>query len=135
MGNEVFTAYYFNVEIDGIQTDRFFSVEGIEVEADVYEIEEGGLNVSTHKYVSRNRYPNLVLKKGVNSNNELIKWYQSNQTGPLVRKTLTVKLMHPSGREIGRWDFYRAFPCRWKVQTLDVQDKTFPVEIIEIAHD
>lgn len=135
MQKEVFSANYFMVEIDGIQADRFFSVEGLDVETDVYEIEEGGLNTTTHKFVGRTRYPNLILKKGINSNNELIKWFQSNQDGPLERKTLTIKLMHSSGKEIGRWDFYRAFLVRWKVQTLDVNDKSFPIEIIEVAHD
>jgi len=42
--------------------------------------------------------------------------------------------MHPSGVEIKRWNFFRAFPVKWKVQTLDVADSSFPIEIIEIAH-
>jgi phage tail-like protein len=136
MENEVFSSYYFTVEIDGIQADRFFSCEGLEVESNVYEVEEGGFNTSTHKRIGRTHYPNLILKKGINSNNELINWLQSNVNDKRIeRKTLAVVLIHSSGKEIGRWDFYRAFPCRWKVQVLDVQDKSFPVEIIEIAHD
>jgi len=133
--NEIFSSYYFTVEIDGIQTDRFFSCEGLEVETGVYEVEEGGINSSTHKRIGRTRYPNLILKKGINKNNELIDWFQSNESGKLERKTLAVIYMHPSGVEIKRWSFFRAFPCRWKVQTLDVNDNSFPIEVIEIAHD
>jgi phage tail-like protein len=134
MENEVFSSNYFTVEIDGIQTDRFFSCEGFEVETSVYEVEESGLNTSTHKRVGSTRYPNLVLKKGVNSNNELINWFQSNEKGKIDRKTLSVVLIHSSGVELKRWNFFRAFPCRWKLQTLDTQDNACPVEIIEIAH-
>jgi phage tail-like protein len=135
MKDEVFSSRYFTVEIDGIQTDRFFSCEGLEVETGVYEVEEGGFNVSTHKQIGRTRYPNLILKKGINSNNELINWFQSNESGKRERKTLSLILMHSSGVEIKRWNFFRAFPCRWKVQILDAQDNNFPIEIIEIAHD
>ena len=135
MKDEFLSSYYFTIEIDGLQTDRFFSCEGLEVEANVYEVEEGGYNTSTHKRLGRTRYPNLILKKGINSNNELIKWFQSNQEGKVERKTLSVIYMHPSGVEIKRWNFFKTFPVRWKVQTLDVQDKSFPIEIIEIAHD
>ena len=135
MSNEVFSSYYFTVEIDGIQTDRFFSCEGLEIDTKVYEIEEGGYNTSTHKRIGSTRSQHLVLKKAINKNNELIRWLQRNETGKFERKTLSVIQMHPSGVEIKRWNFYRAFPCRWKVQTLDVQDNSFPVEIIEIAYE
>ena len=55
------SAYLFFVEIDGIETARFQKCEGLEAETYVYEIEEGGLNTSTHKFYGRTRYPNLIL--------------------------------------------------------------------------
>jgi phage tail-like protein len=134
MENEIFSSYYFTVEIDGIQADRFFSCEGLEVETSVYEIENGGLNTTTHKFHGRTRSPNLILKKGINNNNELFKWFQNNQDGKFEKKNLSVVLLDSSGIEIKRWDFLRAFPCRWKVQSLDVHDNSFPIEIIEIAY-
>ena len=136
MKDEVLSSYYFTVEIDGIETDRFFSCEGLEMEAKVFEIEEGGYNTSTHKRLAGNRSPNLILKKGINSNNELVKWFQSNmQDKKLEKRTISIIHMHPSGVELKRWNLYNAFPVRWKVQTLDVNDNTFPIEIIEIAYD
>jgi len=134
MEKEVYSSNYFSVEIDGIQADRFFSCEGLEVETSVYEVEEGGYNTSTHKRAGHTHYPNLILKKGINSNNELLNWFQRNEDDVFEKKTLSVILFHSSGVEIKRWNFFKAFPCRWKVQCLDVQDRTFPIEIIEIAH-
>jgi len=134
MGNEVFSSYYFTIEIDGMQTDRFFSCEGLELETSVYEIEEGGYSTSTHKRIGRTRSQNLILKKTINENNELINWFQKNQTGSIEKKSMSIIKMHPSGVEIKRWNIYKAFPCRWKVQTLDAQDTSYPIEIIEIAY-
>jgi len=135
MENELFSPYYFTIEIDGIQTDRFFSCEGLEVETEVYEIEEGGYNTSTRKLIGRTRYPNLILKKGINRNNELLRWFKNNQNGDFERKTFSVIQMDSSDVEMKRWDFFRAYPCRWKVGVLDANDNSFPIEIIEIAHD
>jgi phage tail-like protein len=134
MIGEKLSSCYFTVEIDGIQTDRFFECEGLEVETSVHEIENGGLNTTTPKFRGRTRSPNLILKKGINSNNELLKWFQDNQDGKFEKRTLSVILMDPSGVEIKRWNFLKAFPCRWKLQVLDVHDNNFPIEIIEIAY-
>jgi phage tail-like protein len=64
------------------------------------KVEKGGHDTSTHKRIGRTRYPNLILKKGTNGNNELINWFQSNKNGKLERKTLAVIQMYPSGVEI-----------------------------------
>lgn len=127
--------YRFSVEIDGIEIDRFFECEGLEMATTVFEVEEGGYNISTHKRIGQNRSPRLILKKGINSNNELINWFQSNQNGNFERKNISVILMDSSLEEIKRWDLHRAFPCRWKVSTLDDNDNSFLIETIEIAYD
>lgn len=133
--NERMSSYYFTVEIDGIQTDRFFECEGLEMTATVFEVEEGGFNTSTHKRIGQNRSPTLILKKGVNKNNELINWYQNNINGKFERKNISVILMNSAYEEIRRWDIYRAFPIRWKCSTLDANDNTFLVETIKIAYE
>ena len=55
--NKSLSSYLFTVEIDGIETARFQKCEGLEAETYVYEIEEGGLNTTTHKFYGRTRYP------------------------------------------------------------------------------
>ena len=44
--DEILTPNYFTVEIDGIQNDRFFACEGLEMATKLCEIEEGGLNTA-----------------------------------------------------------------------------------------
>ena len=135
MENETLSSYFFMVEINGIQTTRFLECYGLEMESTVFEVEEGGLNTSTHKFKGHNRSPNLILKKGVSDNNELLKWYQSNINGKFERRNISIILMNSSFEEIKRWDLYRAFPCRWKGSNMDVYDNGFPVEMIEIAYE
>jgi phage tail-like protein len=135
LGKEKLSSYFFIVEIDGIQTDRFIECDGLELMATVFEAEEGGYNTSTHKSIGQNRSPRLILKKYINKNNELIHWFQSNINGIFKRKTISVILMESSYEEIKRWNLYNAFPCRWKCSTLDANDNSPLIEIIEIAYD
>jgi len=132
--SEEISSYYYTVEIDGVQTDRFFECDGLEMAVTVFEVEEGGLNTSTHKRIGINRSPSLVLKKGINKNNELYNWYQNNINGKIEKKNISVILMNSAREEIRRWDVYKAFPIRWKCSTLNASDNTFPFETIEIAY-
>ncbi len=135
MDNENLSTYFFMVEIDGIQAARFLECEGLEMQAAVYEAEEGGLNTSTHKFTGHNRYPNLILKKGIDRNALLLKWYQRNINGNFERKNISVILMDSTLEELKRWNLFRAFPCRWKVSSLDVNDNKYAIEMIEIAYE
>jgi len=134
--DDILTPNYFTVEIDCIQNDRFFICEGIEMATNLHEIEEGGLNTTTHKHIAGNRSPRLVLKKGVTKNSEVVNWFWRNieKKNKFERKNISIVLMNSALEEIRRWDLYRAFPCKWKLDILDVNDNTYLVETIEIAY-
>lgn len=106
------SSYLFFVEIDGIETARFQKCEGLEAETESFEYEEGGGEV--HHFQGRTRYPNLVLEKGINDNNELFNWFQSiTKDEKVERKNGSIVLKNNDNEELKRWNFFRALPCRW----------------------
>jgi len=130
--------YIFTVEIDGIETARFQKCEGLEAETYVYEIEEGGLNTSTHKFYGRTRYPNIILEKGVTDNNALFEWYKGflSEDQKFERKNGSIILKDNENNELKRWNFFRAFPCRWIGPRLECSfSSDYAVERIEITHE
>ena len=132
------SSYFFTVEIDGLQTARFQKCEGLEAETFVYEIEEGGLNTSTHKFYGRTRYPNLILEKGITENEALFSWYRQTvmEDKAVERKNGSVILRDSRNNEIKRWNFFRAFPCRWIGPQLEgTLGAQFALERIEITHE
>ena len=133
MVNEVFSSYYIIVEIDGLQSTRFLECDGMGMETEVIEVEEGGVNTSTRKFPGKTKIYNIILKKGISDNNELFEWYKSAVRGNCEKKTLSIRLMNSARVEIKRWDFLKAFPVRWKGPNLDTSDKGFAIEEIEIA--
>ena len=131
-------AYLFTVEIDGIETARFQKCEGLEAETYVYEVEEGGLNHTTRKFKGRTRFPNLILEKGITENDSLFNWFKETclENKKLERKNGSVVLKDTEGNEVKRWNFFRAFPCRWIGPKLVTNlGSDFAVERIEIAHE
>ena len=130
--------YLFAVEVDGIETARFQKCEGLEAETSVYEIEEGGLTTATHKFLGRTRYPNLILEKGITANDDLFAWYRQTalEDKALQRKNGSVVLKDAQNNEIKRWNFFRAFPCRWVGPRLEASaGAEFALERIEITHE
>jgi len=132
------SSYLFTVEIDGIETARFQKCEGLEAETYVYEIEEGGYNTSTHKFYGRTRYPNLILEKGISGNNALFTWYKETvlEGRKIERKNGSIILKDSENNEVKRWNFFRAFPCRWIGPRLETNlGSDYALERIEISHE
>lgn len=130
------SSYLFFVEIDGIETARFQKCEGLEAETSVFEYEEGGGEV--HHFKGRTRFPNIILEKEITDNDSLFNWFKETclENRKLERKNGSVVLKDLQENEVKRWNFFRAFPCRWIGPKLDYKDpSTFAVERIEIAHE
>jgi len=134
---DAFVPKYFSVEIEGIEKARFTKCEGLEAETYIYEVEEGGLNSNTHKFVGRTRFPNLVLENGVTANNDLFQWHKDTTLSDkkIERKDGSVVMCNANGEEIKRWNFFRALPCRWVGPKLGKDVPGMAVERIEIAHE
>jgi len=132
---EAFGAYYFAVEIDGLQNAFFRSCSGLKSESEVVEMAEGGLNSSTHKWIGRTKFPNIVLKQGF-SGPEL--WAArakfSGDGGGIMRINGTIIQMGPGGKT-AKWTFEKGWICKWEGPDFDASKNEVSIETIEIAHE
>lgn len=136
-----FLASFFSVEINGLNVGKFMSCDGLEAEAYIYEVEEGGDNSHTHKFLGRTRFPNMVLENGVTANNDLYKWFKDScRTDNKVERKDGSVVLYQYGdknelKEIKRWNFYKALPCRWVGPKLSSSNNNIAVERVEIAYE
>src|SRR5436305_13485214 len=65
----------FLVEIAGVTIGQFSECTGLSVEYDVMEYAEGGNNDFVHRLRGRARYPTISLRRGVTSQDGLLKWF------------------------------------------------------------
>lgn len=124
--------FNFRVEIDGISAGAFKNVEGLDAETEVVEYQDGE-DLTLRKRPGRTKYSDIVLKKGYISSPDLWNWRQTVITGKVARKSGSVILLNDHGAEVMRYNFFEAWPKKWKGMTLDGKGTDAAVEEIELA--
>lgn len=129
--------FSFLVEIDGIVRAGFHEVSGIDSSIDVIEHREGNDTVS-RKYPGRVKYANLVLRWGLADDTDLYQWHQQWVAGDPAaqRKTGSIVLQDRRGKtELARWNFIRAWPCKYTGPSLNAEGNDIAIETLELAHE
>ncbi|MEZ0228904.1 MAG: phage tail protein [Planctomycetota bacterium] len=133
--DDFFVGGYFTVEIDGITTAAFRSADGLNVQREVIEYQEGGENARTHKLVGQTRWQNIVLRSGVTGDDDFFKWMKSAIDGDVQRKNGAIIYFDRKQVPQLRWDFTNGWPCRWEGPRLDSLEGDIKIEVLELAHD
>lgn len=130
-----YLGFNFLVEVTGITVGGFSEVSGLQVESEVHDYREGGLNDFIHRLAGPTRYPsNLILKRGVTDVDVLWRWYQDVRQGKVQRLNVSVVLLDSTGEEKRRWNFKGALPIRWAGPDLRAGTAEVAVETLELVH-
>lgn len=129
-----YPAYTFYVEIGGIAQAAFSECSGLEVQIEVLEYEEGGLNGYVHKLPGRVKYSDLTLRHGSAGSDELWEWYLDVCQGTIERKNFSVILFDPAGTEVRRWSFNGAYPIKWTGPQFNASEGKVAIETLVLAH-
>ncbi|MGK0290125.1 MAG: phage tail-like protein [bacterium] len=132
-------AFYFVIKIAGSdQESSFQEVSGIKSTVETTTLEVGG---SDAKYpVPTNvTYSDLVLKRGLASTRSpLVKWCQTTVETPfnqlIQTKDIEVQLLNPQGKPARSWNFRRAYPIVWEVDTFNAMENKLAIETITFKH-
>jgi phage tail-like protein len=120
-------------DVAGRKIGWFTECSGLVVEWDVFTYEEGGLNDHAHKFRGRAKHQNLVLKRGVTYEDNLLAWFLQCQDHA-ERKDISVELLGPDGKTVRTWQFLAAFPVKWQGPSLNAGSGNAATETLEIAH-
>ncbi|MEA3309670.1 MAG: phage tail protein [Chloroflexota bacterium] len=133
--------FRYYVELKSIIEGAFIECSGLNMERDVYEYKEGGVNDHIHVLTGRAKYGgNIVLKRGVTYSDALWKWFQKDLTQGKVTPVqmaviLIVRYDFKRKKRIAlRWNVAQAFPVKWTGPNLSMSGNDVAVETIEIAH-
>ena len=130
-----YRGYNFAVEIEGLVAGGFSEVAGLELELEVRDYREGGVNGFVHRRAGPAKYgSNIVLKRGVTDAKALWNWYWDVTQGTVQRKNVSILLMDEAGEEKVRWSFEQAYPVKWTGPSLRAAGNEVAVESIELAH-
>jgi phage tail-like protein len=124
--------FNFKVEVEGVTVGAFRNVEGLDSETEVVEYQDGD-DIILRKRPGRTKYSNLTFKRGYVNTDELWQWRKKVIEGKVERKSGSVILCADDGTEVMRYNFFEAWPCKWKGFSLDGKGNDVTVEEVEMA--
>lgn len=123
----------------------FSECSGLQLEADIRELLEGGRNDGVVRRVGRVKLVPLVLKRGMFAANaddpadvSLWDWLTGMVRGtlPIPRFDGEIELHDPTGsRVLTTWEFDRGLPAKVVGPTLNAKTGDIAVEELHIAHE
>ena len=126
--------FRFHVELDDLPVGAFSECSGLQLETEVHDYPEGGLNTHVHKFPTRTKQTNVTLKRGI-VDRALWDWYHEVVQGRIARRKCTVFIHDSSGAQnLAEWQFRDAFPCKWVGPDLNATQASVAVETFELCH-
>lgn len=123
------------VEFGGQGFGEFISVDVPEIATEVIEYQDGDDRI-LRKRPGRNRVSNLVLRSALANPalDDLWTWRLDVISGRFERQSGSIILAGQHGEEVDRYNILHAWPCAWRIVTLeDDGNKDTVVVEIEIA--
>ncbi len=133
---EPYAGNRFWVEISGVAEAFFTECNGLQIETEVFEYKEGGLNTFVHKLPVRTKYSNITLKRGFGDSNALWDWYAGTLKGKVMRKSISILLYAPGKPDAPakRWNVQDAYPIKWVGPELKATNGSYLIETLELVH-
>jgi len=135
-----YPAYNFEVVVDGISDDgasvkgAFSEVSGLGVEMQPIEYRNGNESV-VRKLIGLRKFTNITLKRGIIGDLTFWNWLVSAMQGQVQRAAMSIILLDENRNPVMRWNFTRAWPCKWTGPGLNAKSNEVAIETMEICHE
>lgn len=134
---KVFPKVEIHVAIQGIPGTFQAGVKGLGAACEVIERRDPN-GEGTVKIPGRVKYGDITLKRGVlsqaDADSALHKWHQEVQLGKVEGKDGSIVFLDSESQtELARYEFFEAWPCKWKGFSAPNADAVFPTEEIELV--
>ena len=125
----------FNGIGDKIIDTQFQFVSGLTVEMESEQVKEGGENRFTHKLPTGSSYSDLVLKRGLATDSNLIRWFRNAFENLEIKPvTLNISLLNEAHEPLMSWNIVHAWPKKWSLSDLDAQQNAIAIETLELNY-
>ena len=133
--DDPFVAFRFEVRFDkGHVAGGFSECSGLNLETQVQEYLEGGLNSAARKFPTRTTQTNVTFKRGI-VDRKLWDWYYELTQGKVETRNVTVLVYDPSGGQVTmEYRLRDAFPVKWTGPELNAAQSAVALETLELCH-
>lgn len=132
-------SFHYMVSFNGIGDKnidmQFQSVSGLSAEINTEEHNEGGENRFSHKLPLRSSYSNLILKRGLLKDSDLIKWFTDTLDTMIVKPvSIDISLLNEEHQPLVTWNIVHAWPNKWSVSDFDAEKSAIAIETLELNY-
>jgi phage tail-like protein len=139
--DDPYSALNFEVVLTGVSPDgksvkgSFKEVSGLDTTLDPIEYRNGSEDFTPRKIPGLKKFTNITLKRGLIGDLAFWNWVVQGLSGQVNRVEGYVALLDENRQEVMRWNFKRAWPCKWTGPALNAGDNQIAMETLEICHE
>ncbi|MGH2733827.1 MAG: phage tail protein [Actinomycetota bacterium] len=129
---------YFMVKIDGVggshDLGTFISCDGLALEVQTEDREEGGNNGFVWKLPLRVKYSNVKFTRPIGpESSKVAKWFADMATG-VKRTTAEITALTSQLKPLVTWKLDGVVPVKWQGPSFSAESPKVATETLEIAH-
>ncbi|MGH9040038.1 MAG: phage tail protein [Acidimicrobiia bacterium] len=124
----------FSVSIDGHELGSFMTCDGLALEIQIEQREEGGNNGFVHMLPGRIKYSNVKFTRPINGDSGKVRSWLASMTGQIRRTTAEITAMTMDGTKVASWGLDGVIPVRWTGPSFSADSPKVAVETLELAH-
>ena len=124
--------FNFAIEIEGVTQGPVLAVDMLETATAVIDYKPGN-ELLVRALPGRHRCARIVIRRAYTNNDEFWQWRKTVSDGKMERRSGSVILMDGEAKEVTRFNFFGAWPCRWRLATFDAAADDHLVEELELV--
>jgi phage tail-like protein len=134
MSDDPGTSVHFRLQIDGIDLGEWNSCDGLGIQVELEEHQEGGNNDFVWQLPSRLIYSNVTLTRPLTDDTEKVFKYLSKLPRMVRRGTAQIAALKPNRELLVQWGLADVVLVRWSGPTFDPSRSEVASESIELAY-
>jgi phage tail-like protein len=137
--DDPYAAYNFQVIVtevsdDGVAVSGSFSeVSGLEVTQDPILYRNGSEDITQRKITGLKKFTDITLKRGITGHVGFWNWVVEALNGQVRRTAGSILLLDENRNEVMRWNFARAWPCKYTGPSLNAGNNEIAFETLVIC--
>lgn len=127
--NDIYRAYNFRLDIQGVIAGYFTEVSGLSVKVETIRFREGGGLPGVRKLPGRVDIGDITLRYGLTDSTYMWEWLMTAVDGNVERRNVSIILMGTDGvTEVSRWNLENAWVSEWRGARLDALGQKAAIE-------
>jgi phage tail-like protein len=137
-----YSSFNFKVDFANGVTGAFSEISGLDAEQEVINYRTGDEDTVMHKIPAMQKYPNIMLKRGIIGTDKLWAWRAkiiqglgADDVENDTRTTVHIHLLDEKRQPVVTWKVKKAWPVKWSGPSLAANKNETALESLELAHE